>query len=85
MPGMTEQEFLKYLDTVATSALANKAALTCMMAGLPVTEENCVAAYGQWVNPADPSFERMVELTTRHVRQMVETARSFAGPTSGTA
>ena len=82
---MTDEEMKHFVDTVAATALANKAVLTLYMAGLPITPENAARAYGQWINPSSQHFERLVLAVDRQLKDMMDTAVGLSPPAAGNA
>lgn len=82
---MTDEEIRHFVDTVAATAMANKAVLTLYMAGLPITPENAARAYGQWINPDSPHFDRLVLAVDRQVKDMMDTAVRMSPPAAGNA
>lgn len=82
---MTEEEIAWYVETVAAATVANKAILTLSMAGIPISRENATQAYGKWINPQTPHFERLVVAIDKHVGEMLATAEVLAEKPRGRA
>ncbi|MCT7662350.1 hypothetical protein [Shinella kummerowiae] len=82
---MTDEEFQHFVDTVAAAAYANTAILTLYMAGLPITPENAARAYGKWIHPGLPHFEKLVLAINAQVCEAMDAAVELSPPPAGRA
>jgi len=82
---MTDEELKHFVDTVAAATMANKAIFTLYMAGLPISRENAAKAYGKWISPSTPHFERLVLAIDRHIGEMMRSAEELSPPARGNA
>lgn len=85
MFAVTEEEIAWYVETVAAATMATKAVLTLSMAGIPVSRENATQAYGKWISPDSPHFERLVLAIDKQIGEMMATAEILADPPQGRA
>ncbi|MFN7124648.1 MAG: hypothetical protein ACK4M8_02115 [Allorhizobium sp.] len=82
---MNEDEMRHFIDTTAATTIAVKAVLTLYMAGIPISRENATQAYGKWINPNTPHFERLVLAVDAQVSEMMGTAEILAQEPRGSA
>lgn len=74
MDRMTEEEFLQFIDTTASTALANKALLACMLSGEKFSFETAVGIAAQMIDPNSPHFERLAVAVGAHLEQTLKLA-----------
>ncbi|APY13182.1 hypothetical protein GJU93_06000 [Brucella sp. 10RB9212] len=74
---MDQNDLNHFIDTVAVATYANKAVLTCLMAGKEISEDAALEALSNWVSRTNPNFEGLAEGVRSHVREMIEAARSL--------
>ena len=75
---MTKEEFQNFIDRTSAMALANKAILACLLSGQKFSMETIVETLGQWTDPTDPNFERLVETTVAHIQQVLDRSRELS-------
>jgi hypothetical protein len=63
-----EEEFQALSDRIAATTIVNNAALRCIAAKLPLDGENVTLMIGDFFDPTDPRFDRLL----RHVLVAVE-------------
>ncbi|MGV0912410.1 hypothetical protein [Martelella sp. FOR1707] len=77
---MNDRELRDFIELVAASAVASKAVLTCSLAGMPVSRENCARIYGQWLDGSTPYFDSLVLAVDRHIEEMLTTGELMSPP-----
>lgn len=78
MQKFSDEEFQRFIDTIAATTLANNAMITCMLAGVKVTAENVIPVVGRIVDPKFPSYEQLILAVEAQRAATVEAARSLA-------
>lgn len=68
MQGMSEKEAQDFQEKVAAATIANQAVLRCLILGMPATIDNVILCVSDFVDPADPRFESLIE----QVQQAIE-------------
>ena len=59
--GMGDREIEKFTRKVAATAIANQAAIKCIVNELPLTADNVILFVGDFFDPSNSSFEALVE------------------------
>jgi hypothetical protein len=61
LSGMTEFERNAFLERISATAIANQAFLKCSISGNPITVENVISYVGDFVDPANPHLQELIE------------------------
>lgn len=86
---MDVQKSLEQMDRTLSNmvpmALANKAVLTLLLAGSPVTVEAARRVCASWMDPASGATKPVVDLVGAQVGEMLKSAEDFSPSPLGRA
>lgn len=61
LSGMTEFERNAFVERISATAIANQAFLKCSISGNPITIDNVISYVGDFVDPANPHLQDLIE------------------------
>lgn len=62
----------RLFERVSGAAIANKAVLKCIIAGVPLTVENAIYSVGDFLDPEDKDYVRIIEHIQDGITEVVE-------------
>lgn len=69
--GLDNAELEEFAGRIAATTIVNQAAVKCFAKGLPLTEENLVLLIGDFIDPARPGSEDLVNLISKAIDELV--------------
>lgn len=65
-----------FLERISATAIVNQAVIKCLIARIPVTQENVILFVGDFADPSEPAYASLIAKIDRTIDDVFETGNN---------